>query len=634
MNSGSDETPSLSLDELSISPQWAKSTGKSYDHYTGGEGMGRERSRGSYDRKRERDRGGPRPSGSGKPGGSGVGKFGHRLGGRPSAPGDRRTEQRSNRGRPPAGKAGPHGKSPQRHPEHRPMPAAVEVSFIPEEKRFAVMLDTLKQSTRAYAFFDIARLVLNKPERHHVKLVCKPAADGTRAPLWLVLPSESPFPTRDEAIRYLLRRHTNLLWRQVETPIDPPKGNFTFVNRCGFTGELLGPPNYHEYQTRIVRHWKEQLSDMPFDRFKARIETSKNPEAVKQWLDQMSFKTEYECRCCASAASKAAAPATPPPAPVADAPAAAAPAEPDGGVTATTSAPPEQSTLQTSPPPPAPEAVAAPRFATREEVEKHILENHLDKFVTSAVELQISGPASRRIAHNGIHEAIREAWETERAFPLKTATSFQTQLRQDDFHFFKDRKGITYISRIRLKRFEVGQVLTENIQKIVSFLRAHEGATRKELLATLAPAAKTAAAPAEPSTVAIAVTETAPAPEAVTPAPSPAPADVTVSPTEEEQILRDLHWLIADGFVVELFNGRLWVPPEKHLPPSPAPGVQPAPAPTSTVVPPPSPSETPVAPADGAALVSPQETAASPADAVPAESSPDAPTTESSPASS
>ncbi|MGD0016531.1 MAG: hypothetical protein ABSC38_03315, partial [Verrucomicrobiia bacterium] len=505
----------------------------------------------------------------------------------------------------------------------------------PEEKRFTAMLDTLKQSTRAYAFFDIARLVLNKPERHLVKLAGKPVAGGTHAPLWLVQPGENPFLSRDEAIHFLFRRHTNQLWKQVETPIDPPKGNFTFVNRCGFTGELLGPPNYHEYQTRIVRHWKEQLSDVPFDRFKARIETSKNPEVVKQWLDQMSFKTEYECRCCASASSKAAAPATPPPAS-----AAKAPAEPDGG-TAATSAPPEQSTSQASPPPPAPEPVTTPRFATRKEVEKHILADHLDKFVTSATELQISGPASRRIAHNGIHEAVRQAWETEWAFPLKTATSFQTQLRQDDFHFFKDRKGITYISRIRLKRFEVGQVLTENIQKIVSFLRAHEGATRKELLATLAPAAKTAAAPAESSTVvpttetvATAVTETAPAPEAVTPAPGPSPADVPVPVTEEEQILRDLHWLIADGFVVELFNGRMWVPPGKHQPHPPAPVVQPAPAPIPTVAVLPSPPEALVAPVDGAAIVFPQETAVPPADAAPSESSPNAPKTESSPASS
>jgi hypothetical protein len=541
------------------------------------------------------------------------------------------------------------------------------------------MLDTLKQSTRAYAFFDIARLILNKPERHLVKLAAKPAADGKRAPMWLVSPGENPFLTRDEAIRFLLRRHTNLLWKQIETPIDPPKGNFTFVNRCGFTGELFGPPNYHEYQTRIIRHWKEHFSrEMSFDRFKARIETSKTPEAVKMWLEQMSSKAEFECRCCAPAPSKEVAAATPPLAPPADAPVEPAPdvseaamsaepeqptldtppqppapAEPDGGVEVTSELP-EQSAPKMPPPSTAPEPApeletepaTAPRFATREEVEKHILANHLDKFVTLATELQISGPASRRIAHDGIHEAVREAWETERGFPLKTATSFQMRLRQDGFHFFKDRKGITYISRIRLKRFEAGQVLTENIQKIVSFLRAHEGATRKRLLAALAPPAKAAAAlvaaPAEfntvaPTTVMIAAAppETAPAPEAVAPAPGPVPAAIVpVSSPEEEQILRDLHWLIADGFVVELFNGRLWMPPEKQPPPPPAPVVQPVPASASTEAPSTVPAEMPAATAevpavpamDGAAIVPPQETAGSAADVIPPESSSPAPT--------
>jgi hypothetical protein len=612
MNRDSDETPALPLDELSITPQWIKSTGKSYDHYTGGESADREHPRGRRDRNRDRERG-PRPPQTGKPNSSAAGKFEHRHDARPSAPVDRRVES-SNRGRPPKGKSVPHGKDPRSRPEQRPAPAAVEVSFIPEEKGFTTMLDTLKQSTRAYAFFDIARLILNKPDRHLVKLACKPAADGTHPPLWLVLPSENPFLTRDEAIRFLIRRHTNLLWKEVQTPIDPPKGNFTFVNRCGFTGELLGPPNYHEYQSRIICHWKTRLAQqMSFDRFKARIETSKTPEAVEKWLQQMSSKTEFECRCCAPAPLVAAATGTPPSVSPAD-----APAEPAGDVTAISPATPEQPAHET-PPPPAPEPAAAPQFATREEIEKHILANHLDKFITSATELQISGPASRRIADDGIHEAVRQAWETEWRFPLKTATGFQMRLRQDGFHFFKDRKGITYISRIRLKRFEIGQVFTENIQKIVLFLRTHEGATRKKLLAALAPA--TTAAPPT------AASEAASATKATAPAPGSSPAAVPVPSPEEEQVLRDLHWLIADGFVVELFNGRLWVPPEKKSLPPPVPASTAAPMAASR-------PETPAVPVDGAAIISPQETVASQADAIPPESSPPAPTNESSPTSS
>jgi hypothetical protein len=226
------------------------------------------------------------------------------------------------------------------------------------------------------------------------------------------------------------------------------------------------------------------------------------------------------------------------------------------------------------------------------------------------------------------------------------------RLRQDGFNFFKDRKGITYISRIRLKRFEAGQVLTESIQKIVSFLREHDGATRKKLLATLAPPAKTAAAPVAapaesnavapaPEATASAAPETTPAPAAAAPVPGPAPAAITVPSPEEEQVLRDLHWLIADGFVVELFNGKLWMPLEKRTPPPPAPVVQPVPASASTEAVPAVPAEAPAttdevsaAPAvDGDTTVPPQETAVSPADVIPPESSSQAPT-ESSPASS
>ena len=105
------------------------------------------------------------------------------------------------------------------------------------------MVQTIKQSPRAYALFDLAKLILNKPERHRVKIIVKPAADGVRPPLYFVAASEAPFLSQAEAIRYLFGRHLELVAKTEKKQIDPPKGNFTFVNRCGITGEWLGPPN-------------------------------------------------------------------------------------------------------------------------------------------------------------------------------------------------------------------------------------------------------------------------------------------------------------------------------------------------------------------------------------------------------
>jgi hypothetical protein len=437
----------LPLDELSIVPDWLKATPKSFDNHPGDRG----------------DRG-PRREG----------------GGRPPGNRDRRPDRpREDRPRRPAGAAG-QGPRPERRDGPRPprgpmmeprppapapvMPAAVDVTFVPEEKGFAAMLETMKHSHRAYSLFDVAKLVLNKPERHLVKLVPKPAADGTRPLLFQIAGDEDVFLSQGEALRQAVRRQADKLCREEKKQCDPPKGNFAFVNKCGLTGALLGPPNHHDYQTTIVRHHQRKLRHMPFEDFKARIQTVRDEAVVKQWLDSKSFTFEYTCLVC-------------------------------------------------------PEAKPV---ASREEVEKHVLEAHAAQLVTSAPELQITGNGSRRLSVPGIAEAVRLAWLNERRFPLKTAQVVSDLLRKENFHFFKHGtgKGITYTSFFRLKRFETLDGLAEQMQKVVTFLRAHPDSNRKRLSENLL-----GNSPAEASLVKLAA---------------------------------DLHWLVQEGYVVEFGDGKLW----------------------------------------------------------------------------
>jgi hypothetical protein len=351
--------------------------------------------------------------------------------------------------------------------------SSIEVTFLPEEKAFASIIETMKQSPRAYAFFDVAKLVLNKPERHQVKLSAKPAAPGSagRPPLYFVPATENVFFSQEDALRSIFRHHRELVCRVTQTPVEPPKGNFVFVNRCGLTGEILGPPNYHEYQTRLIRHHQQRLPHVPFEKFKASVLTVKDPGAVKAWIESMSVKTEYEC------------------------------------------------TLDAEP----------ARFGSFEELQQHVVSIHADNLVSAAPEVILSGPACRKLEQPGIHESVRLAWHTERRFPLKTANQLQSRLRQDGFHFFKDTKGITYVTAIRPRRFEAGQDLSEHVQKIVAFLRAHENRRFADLVAHFV---------------------------------SP--------PATEELLLADLHWLIRDGYVVEFADGRLWALEEKQPKPPPA----------------------------------------------------------------
>ncbi len=462
MNPEPDNQVSLPLDELNIAPAWVKAPAKSFERHPGDSG----------ERRSNR---GDRPFGdrpSGPPRGRQQGPPRDRQQGPP-----RRDDRRPGPNRGPGGPRRDQGDRPpqqQRSVSHAPaapaMPLDAEVSFIPNEKVLEGMMETMKNSARAYALFDLAKLVLNKPERHTVRIARK------NAPLWRTLLADGVFLSQEDAIRFSLRRCTEKIYSQTEKVIDPPKGNFQFVNRCGLTGEILGPPNFHEYQARIVKHHQHHFPHMPFDRFKASIETSRDPEIVKAWVDSRSKVMEWTCLLDA---------------------------EPKV-------------------------------FTNRADLEKHVRENHPGALVASAPQVEVSGPASRLIEDPRLLETVRHAWESERKFPIKTVNEIRPHVLKGGFHFFKHKKGITYVSRTKPNRFESIAHLTEHVQKIIVFLRAHEGATRHQLAEHL-------------------------------------------GPVDETLLATDLHWLIQDGYVVEFFDGKLWALDDKPAKPAaPAATAQPA----------------------------------------------------------
>jgi hypothetical protein len=445
----------LPLDELNIVPDWLKAAPKSYEHHSG-EDAGPRRGRGD---RPDRDRRPPRP----RPEGTGA---------RPPRPqGDRpprreggpmRREGGAPRrdGPPFRREDAPQQRRDDRRPqaEHRPPTLApVDINFIPEEQGLTAMIETMKHSTRTYALFDVAKLILNKPERHLVKLARKPAADGTRAPLHIVLADETVFPTQSDALHHVFRKHADKICRTEKKPCDPPKGNYTSVNRCGITGEIFGPSNHHDYQSAIVRFHQRRLRHMPFEDFKSRITTVKDEAAIKQWIESRSFITEHHCVLC------------------------------------------------TEPKP----------LATREALEKHVIETHLAALLNAAPELQINGVASRQQPWAALAEAIRIAYVSEYRFPLRSAQLLSDKLRPHGFHFFKHRKGITYVSHIKPKRIETLDGLSDQIQKTITFLRAHPDSVRKQIADNL-------------------------------------------QITDQERFLADVHWLITEGYVVEFSDGRLW----------------------------------------------------------------------------
>ena len=125
----------------------------------------------------------------------------------------------------------------------------ITVTFLPDENGVESLARQIKVTGRAYPLFQIAQIVLAKPERYAVQLAVKKNADGTvKQPLFACALDDTPWLSEDEAVAHVLKVHFATFYQAERTPTEPPKGKYTFVAQCGMSGAILGPPNHHDYQ--------------------------------------------------------------------------------------------------------------------------------------------------------------------------------------------------------------------------------------------------------------------------------------------------------------------------------------------------------------------------------------------------
>jgi hypothetical protein len=327
-------------------------------------------------------------------------------------------------------------------------PVPVALSVLPEEKGVESLARQIRITGRAYPLFDIAHLILQKPERHQIRFDVKKGADGQPLqPLFLCALDDTLWLSEDEAVQHLLARHFGTFYQAERTATDPPRGTYTFVAQCGLSGKILGPPNYHDYQTQLHKLHSERFSRIPFDAFKARVKIVKDEAVVKQWIEEHSFKTEYNCL-----------------------------------------------------------NVPEPRkLGSRDEVAQHFREVHLPNIVKKVESHTVSGVAARQLRSPGLQRAVRAAWEDQRRFPLQVATVLSQQFANHGLQFFKVNRTLTHVSVARPRYLDMEATpVSEGVKRIVEFINANPKCTRRKLLEALAPTP----APSTPS--AATATEAAP----------------------------------------------------------------------------------------------------------------------------
>jgi len=483
----------IDLEKLFL-PAWAqgKPAVNPYAKFAG-EPAGRE------DRPREGRRGGPRPD-----------SFGERRGPRPPRAGGKFGDRK--KGFPRSDDRGPATRDRERFVPPAPLPE-ITVTFLPDENGVESLARQVKVTGRAYPLFQIAQIVLAKPERYAVQLGVKKNADGTvKQPLFVCALDDTPWLSEDEAIAHVLKVHFATFYQAERTATEPPKGRYTFVAQCGLSGKILGPPNHHDYQNQLRKLHAERFSRMPFDVFKSRVKIVRDEEVVKKWIEEQSFKTEYTCLNV-------------------------------------------------------PEPL---KLGSLEDVEKHFRAVHKDTIIKPVESHTVGGVLSRNLRCRELQRLVRSEWEHQKYFPLQLATGLSRQFATHGLHFFKVNKTFTHVSVARPQFLDLETTpVSENIKRIVGHINTHPKCTRRQLIEALAPsprkptviqikpAAPPVAAPASEANVAAAappVAGTEKPPEGGTPNLPPVADEPT---TEQTAIIADLHWLVHQGHVLEFADGRM-----------------------------------------------------------------------------
>ncbi|MEO7600103.1 MAG: hypothetical protein ABIV50_14295 [Opitutus sp.] len=422
------------------------------------------------------------------------------------------------------------------------------VAFYPEDTSFNALAKTIRSSCRTIELFEIARTVIGKVDRFVVVLGRKPGASAdaqdaaAKQSIYLAVPDGLPFESEEAALAHVFSNHLDRFFDRAEVEVDPPKGNFQVINRCGITGELLGPPNYHRYTQIVQQHFAAKISRMSFEAFRGRIETVRDPEVVAQWLAKMKKTTRYTWKASIKAPLPAVVPESTTPAP-----AALASPETEALAVAEVAAQEGSTTPESSP---------ALTFDSFEEARTYLLSQAKDKVVRAVETARFHGKLVETMAAGEIPHAIEGALERQRRFPLDTANALRGRLRREHFTIFKKgSKGVSYVCAVKRKFRVPGQTFAESISALITFIEAHAMVRASELSAKFLGLDL----PAAPKSV----EATPPAGEA--PAAELAPKVEPVLTIDQRAKLSrmqgDLRWLVTEGYVTEFIDGRLFAPP-------------------------------------------------------------------------
>jgi len=391
---------------------------------------------------------------------------------------------------------------------------------------------------RTYSVFDLAKVVMSARERFNVGFKSTGSAvffrckkDGA---VWL---------TKTEALGHFSRAEWRKeFYQQIITDAGPPKGNFQAVAVCGMSNEILGPPNYHGYQTALMQLHRERFSNMPIDRYKSKVRMERSEEAVNAWLEKMSKQVRYlpltqgaetkgeEVKTAPSSEESAVDLPSEESVPeiseeaevkkeVSETEDATSEAPATEELPAAEEAPVEEAAVEA---PVSEEAVPAydpsDLLADVQAVERHFAENYFKDVYVESNRVWVGGGIPGNQISPGLLTLLRETVSEERRYPGKLTPMLCRQLSGRHVAVFKWQKKLK-VGPSRPHEVPDDIKLAERPQSLLNWVSANSGGTLETLWSALLP------------------------------------ADVTDALKHEWY--HDLHWLLNQGYILLLADSTL-----------------------------------------------------------------------------
>jgi hypothetical protein len=331
-------------------------------------------------------------------------------------------------------------------PEAPPLP--LEIRVLPEQKALGAVIRRIQTSHRAFPLRDIAWLFLDNPASCLVRM--EPHKDQ-QVPLFQCKVCGVPALTEDEIRTHLVNRHMDDFFDLEEVSCEPPSGAFVCVARCGLSGELLGPPNHHSFNSKVQEMLRTRYASMSEEAYRSRIETVREPEAIERWRQQCTKKKIYRRK----GATPTVAESVPPAAEGED----------------------------------APEAEPAPKAPPMERdiAELVFLREILPGQIANVRHLICTAAVGMQTSSRPLYYALKDMLNRERRFPASLFFALRGAFRHRKLHLFRvnDPKGQDFVMLKTPVVLDPAHTV-QTLRDVLAFVSEHPACTKVEMVTAIA----------------------------------------------------------------------------------------------------------------------------------------------------